>query len=101
MYCCGWEGPKEFAYNNEPIDDSCYEDLDHVNSGIPNNRRSEDDAPTKKMKQDGCGLKLQEWFEHNKITWVTILASVAALQLMCIGISLYVLSRVKKQLKLR
>merc|ERR1719367_1564961 len=25
LNCCGWDGPKEFAYNNEPIDESCYE----------------------------------------------------------------------------
>ena len=53
------------------------------------------------MFQDGCGLKLYAWFQANKITWVTMLASVVALQIMCIGIAMYILSRVKKMNKLR
>ena len=48
-----------------------------------------------------CGEQLAEWFEENKITWVTILASVAALQVMCVGIAIYILSRIKRQKKLR
>ena len=51
--------------------------------------------------QDACGPKLFGWFESNKITWVTILASVAALQVMCIGIAIYILSRIKRLKKLR
>ena len=53
------------------------------------------------MFQDACGPKLFSWFEENKITWVTILASVAALQVMCIGIAIYILSRIKRLKKLR
>ena len=49
----------------------------------------------------GCGDELFEWFEANKITWVTILASIAALQVMCIGIAIYILSRIKRLKKLR
>ena len=49
----------------------------------------------------GCGDELFEWFETNKITWVTILASIAALQVMCIGIAIYILSRIKRLKKLR
>ena len=51
--------------------------------------------------QMGCGDELFEWFETNKITWVTILASIAALQVMCIGIAIYILSRIKRLKKLR
>jgi len=97
--CCGWDGPKEFAYNSEPIDDSCYVNYDQGNSGVIG--RQDDPFSTKKMKQDACGPKLFSWFEENKITWVTVLASVAALQVMCIGIAIYILSRIKRLKKLR
>ncbi len=47
--CCGWDGPKEFAYNSEPIDDSCYENVGQANSGVV--PRPEDQFSAKKMKQ--------------------------------------------------
>ena len=52
--CCGWEGPKEFAYTSEPIDDSCYENVGGgpANSGVL--ARSDDQFSTKKMKQVSC-----------------------------------------------
>lgn len=99
--CCGWDGPKEFAYNSEPIDDSCYVNLDLNNSGVLARPDEDDFFSTKKMKQDACGPKLFGWFEENKITWVTILASVAALQVFCVGIAIYILSRIKRLKKLR
>eukprot|EP00095_Tigriopus_kingsejongensis_P007763 maker-scaffold154_size301342-snap-gene-0.14 protein:Tk07763 transcript:maker-scaffold154_size301342-snap-gene-0.14-mRNA-1 annotation:"hypothetical protein LOTGIDRAFT_203908" len=102
LSCCGWEGPKDFAYNNEPIHESCYERVQKANSGIWNRRSDEEDfAPVKKMKQDGCGEKLHGWFQDNKIMWVTLLASIVALQIMCCGIAMYILSRVKKLNRLR
>ena len=51
--------------------------------------------------QDGCNSRLNEWFEENKITWVTTLASVVAVQIMSCGIALYMLSRVKRANKLK
>ena len=56
LNCCGWDGPKEFAYNNEPIDESCYEKhSDDDEFANFTNRRSDDVGenalPTKKMKQ--------------------------------------------------
>ena len=47
--CCGWDGPKEFAYNSEPIDDTCYENVGQANSGVV--PRPEDQFSAKKMKQ--------------------------------------------------
>lgn len=100
--CCGWDGPTEFAYNSEPIDESCYDlDLDQGNSGIPFRQDADDSFPTKTMKKNPCGDKLNGWFESNKITWVTILASIAALQIMCIVIAIYILSKIKRLKKLR
>ena len=54
-----------------------------------------------KFLQDGCNSRLSEWFEENKITWVTTLASVVAVQIMSCGIALYMLSRVKRINKLK
>lgn len=63
--------------------------------------RFDDQSIPKKMKNDGCGEKLVGWFDDNKITWVTILASVAAVQVMCIGISIFIISKVRKLKKIR
>lgn len=98
--CCGWENPrKEFAANNEWIDDTCYQDAGQGNSGVL--ARFDDQSIPKKMKNDGCGEKLVSWFDDNKITWVTILASVAAVQVMCIGIAIFIISKVRKLKKIR
>ena len=76
---------------------------------------------TRRMKQSPCMDNLQNWFEvsfilacssiidivthspvqENKITWVTILATVAAVQVMCVGIAIYILQRVSKIRKIR
>ena len=57
--CCGWDGPKEFAYNSEPIDDSCYVNLDQGNSGILSRPDADDLFSTKKMKQ--VSLQVEIW----------------------------------------
>ncbi len=122
LNCCGWSGPKDFAYTNDPIDESCYETVVRSNSGIWPRGRDADDfgasssllsgpsigdsdagptVPTKKMKEDGCGAALVSWFRANKLVWAAVLASLVALQLMATGIAVYILSRVKKLRKLR
>ena len=64
MNCCGWDGPKDFAYNNEPIDASCYEEVEKkTNSGVwprvdTNDGDSRALVPTKKMKEVIFTLKL-------------------------------------------
>lgn len=102
LTCCGWEGLTDFANNNEPIDDSCYEKVTPSVSGIIS-RVDEEPNPgtTRRMKQSPCMDNLQAWFEENKITWVTILATVAAIQVMCVGIAIYILQRVSKLRKIR
>jgi len=60
-----------------------------------------DDTHVKKMKQQGCGLRLQKWVEREKLTWATILASILALEVMAAGIAAFILSRAKKIRKLR
>jgi len=100
--CCGWEGLEEFADNNEPIDDSCYERITPSLTGIVA-RISEETSggSTRRMKQTPCHTNLANWFQDNKITWVTILAVIAAIQVMCIGIAVYILQRVSKMNKIR
>jgi hypothetical protein len=127
LSCCGWSGPKDFAYSNEPIDASCYEEpaAPPTNSGIPArglplreshrgnsggnrllggaaaNSGDGGDIPVKKMKSAGCGPRLRQWIVREKLTWATALASIFALEIMAVGIAAYILSRVKKLRKLR
>ena len=72
MECCGFEGPKEFAYNNEPIDDSCYDDVNGTNGGIVDRR--EDVTTAKRMKQVKLvarGRSMSGWL-HNRWTCIGI-----------------------------
>jgi len=96
LSCCGWRGLDEFR-NNEPIDESCYEKVveEEVLAGLDG-----EEAPMR-MKQEPCMNNLQEWFLENKITWVTMLAVLAAVQVMCVGIAVYILQRVSRLKKLR
>lgn len=102
LSCCGWFGLEEFANNNEPIDESCYEKITPSVSGIVA-RIDEDtlNGSTRRMKQSSCHDNLAMWFQENKITWVTILAVIAAIQVMCIGIAVYILQRIRKLNKIR
>lgn len=34
--CCGYSGPKEFAYQDDPLDESCYEHGTIANNGTVN-----------------------------------------------------------------
>jgi len=102
LSCCGWAGLEEFAKNNKPIDDSCYERVTSSVSGIV--ARIDGDplnGSSRRMKQSPCHDKLSSWFQDNKITWVTILAIIVAIQVMCIGIAVYILQRVRKLNKIR
>lgn len=102
LNCCGWQSLEEFANNNEPIHDSCYEKVTPTVSGIVSRVEKESsDGTTRRMKQAPCMINLQDWFEENKITWVTILAVVAAVQAMCAGLAIYILQRVNKLRKIR
>lgn len=53
------------------------------------------------MKQSACMDNLLDWFEDNKIIWVTILAVLAALEVMVTVIAAYILQKVKKIQKMR
>lgn len=100
LSCCGWRGLDEFK-NNEPIADSCYERITPGVSGILSRLEEETVPGTRRMKQEPCMTNLHNWIMDNKISWVTILATLAAVQVMCVGISLYILQRVSKIRKAR
>ena len=53
------------------------------------------------MKQEACQDRLLDWFEENKIIWVTVLAALAAIQLMVTIIAAYIIQKVKKISKMR
>lgn len=101
LRCCGWNGLEEFAKSNEPIDESCYERISPSISGIvslkiDSMKEEINISSTRRMKQTPCQETLSSWFEENKITWVTFLAVIAAIQVLCIGITVYILLRVRK-----
>jgi len=98
--CCGWQGLKDFAGNSDPIDDSCYEKVTPSVSGIVA-RQGDSEDTTRRMKQSACQDNLLDWFQQNKIIWVTLLAVMAAIQVMCTVIAAYILQKVKKMRKLR
>lgn len=101
LSCCGWRGLDEFK-NNEPIADSCYERITPGVAGILSRLEEETlSGSSRRMKQEPCMTNLHNWIMDNKISWVTILATLAAVQVMCVGISLYILQRVSKMRKVR
>jgi len=95
--CCGYSGPKEFAYQNDPIDDSCYEDtflmtttaLPEMSIIVPTSERS------RILKQHGCSKKLQDWFENNRVIWVTIMAAIGLIQAFGVICAIYVINRIQ------
>ena len=63
--------------------------------------REENEDTTRRMKQSACVDNLLDWFEDNKIIWVTILAVLAAIQVMVTVIAAYILQKGKKIQKMR
>ena len=63
--------------------------------------REDNEDTTRRMKQHACQDRLLDWFEDNKIIWVTILAVLAAIEVMVTVIAAYILQKVKKIQKMR
>jgi len=101
MECCGFVGPQEFAYSTLPIDDSCYEppaiDSEEDADMAPNSlaRLGQATGPQLRRKQEGCGLKLNDWFEDNKIGWVAALATIGAVEFLAAAVALFILRRLQ------
>ncbi|KAK4309732.1 hypothetical protein Pmani_018661 [Petrolisthes manimaculis] len=85
--CCGFYGPKEFAYTNYPISNSCYDTIQEVNS--------ENFNSAQQLKQSGCGAPLKFWLNDNKAIWCSILAAIGGLQLMCIILCIHIIHKLK------
>jgi hypothetical protein len=45
--------------------------------------------------QEGCGLKLNDWFEDNKIGWVAALATIGAVEFLAAAVALFILRRLQ------
>jgi len=99
MDCCGFAGPQEFAYSTLPIDDSCYEppstdsillnDADLLSETLA----YQTTGSQLRLKQEGCGFKLADWFEVNKIGWVASLAIIGAVEFLAAAVALFILRR--------
>ena len=63
--------------------------------------REDNEDTTRRMKQHACQDRLLDWFEDNKIIWVTVLAALAAIQLMVSIIAIYIIQKIKKIAKMR
>ncbi|XP_057370454.1 tetraspanin-18-like [Daphnia carinata] len=108
MECCGFSGPQEFAYSTLPIDDSCYEphsDNSTDDDGSAIARADWDETtfttPHMRLKQIGCGQKLHNWFEENKVGWVAGLATIGAVEFMAAAVALFILRRLQTSLRPR
>ncbi|XP_018007849.1 CD82 antigen-like [Hyalella azteca] len=85
LNCCGFYGPREFAYTSYPIDDSCYESVEGDDISV---------APLT-LKQSGCGPLLQQWFTTNRAVWCSLLAGLGGLQLMSAILCLHIINKLK------
>ncbi|XP_043215683.1 tetraspanin-9-like [Amphibalanus amphitrite] len=90
LECCGFTGPKEFAYTDSLLDSTCYEETP------PEGVYTSETRSVQELRQDGCGPLLQSWLETNKVTWVPALACLAGLQILTLCITIYVIKRKRK-----
>ncbi|KAK7066415.1 hypothetical protein SK128_026226 [Halocaridina rubra] len=85
--CCGFYGPKEFAYTNYPMSNSCYDTVKDADLN------SLTDA--QQLKQNGCGAPLKFWLNDNKAIWCSGLAAIGGLQLMCVILCIHIIHKLK------
>ncbi|XP_045114669.1 tetraspanin-18-like isoform X2 [Portunus trituberculatus] len=85
--CCGFYGPKEFAYTNYPISNSCYDTIQEVTA--------EASTASQTLKQSGCGAPLKFWLDDNKAVWCSVLAVFGGLQLMSIILCIHIIHKLK------
>lgn len=78
--CCGFLGPEEFPPDSDPIDASCYRS--NVEDGL---------------HKVGCRDKLMDWMSMNKTIWVACLGSILAIQVVCVLLTVYVVSYSKRE----
>nr|XP_027216825.1 tetraspanin-2A-like isoform X2 [Penaeus vannamei] len=85
--CCGFYGPKEFAYTNYPLSNSCYDGATETDADAFTNAQQ--------LKQTGCGAPLKFWMDDNKAIWCSVLAGLGGLQLMCVILCIHIIHKLK------
>lgn len=85
--CCGFYGPKEFAYTNYPMSNSCYDTVENADLDTF--------TDVQHLKQDGCGAPLKYWMNQNKAIWCSVLAAIGGLQLMCVVLCIHIIHKLK------
>ncbi|XP_042867462.1 tetraspanin-2A-like [Penaeus japonicus] len=85
--CCGFYGPKEFAYTNYPLSNSCYDGVTEEDADAFTNAQQ--------LKQTGCGAPLKFWLDDNKAIWCSVLAALGGLQLMCVILCIHIIHKLK------
>lgn len=88
LNCCGYSGPKEFAYTNDAVDDSCYDNA--ASTGI---YLSGPTFSAQQLKQVGCRSLVLQWLEEHKSAWVATAACLAGVQMLTICVAIYVSQR--------
>ncbi|GAB6026631.1 hypothetical protein CHUAL_013037 [Chamberlinius hualienensis] len=113
--CCGFTGPREFAYTDDPIDDSCYVNpiqpqhkqpivksiltrkIDVTPTDVVNNT-SNLETYVHLLKQNGCGRKLKDWFDNNQVIWIFIMVGIGMLEILGMVTSIYIINSRRQRL---
>ncbi|KAH9363833.1 hypothetical protein HPB48_007947 [Haemaphysalis longicornis] len=92
MKMVSWRsGPKEFASNNNPIDETCYRLVGETEDvSIKEIRR---------IKRAACKEKLVDFFYKHKIIWISSLGVVLLLQVTAILLSVYLINAKKREMR--
>jgi hypothetical protein len=86
--CCGLTGPSEYAKTAEPIDISCYhnlnpQDLTREELASLNSTVHGSNEPMKEMSKHGCREKILSSLSTHKAIWISILGGILLLQSLC------------------
>jgi len=87
LTCCGLTGPSEFAYNSDPIDDSCYH-MERVTNGTILESMHV-------LNRVGCKEKLIEWVFKHKMNWIAVFAGFLLFQVVTVLLSVSAINHLK------
>ncbi|XP_067141482.1 tetraspanin-9-like [Centruroides vittatus] len=85
--CCGFLGPEDYSPESTPIDKSCYKPI----------MKEEDILEEPELYKEGCRDKMMDWMSKNKTIWVACLGSILAVQVVCVLLTVYVVSHSKRE----
>ncbi|XP_076340962.1 tetraspanin-9-like isoform X3 [Tachypleus tridentatus] len=88
FHCCGFLGPKEFAYNSKMIDDSCYFSETSTDNTVVITEKQV-------LKRVGCKEFLVDWFYENKVVLIISLGTIILIQVINILIAVYLVNQKK------